>query len=125
MNARIVAIRWQSVAVAFSVVYGLVGVGCFVWTSSKQAPEMLAPFGVIVPFTQFTLNLHLVRSNVVEWNLLWGAVQTFAYAISGFLTGAIFASLFNFAIWLTGGIDARYVRVSEIERAAGHAAPIR
>jgi hypothetical protein len=120
MNARIVAVRWQSVAVVFSVVYGLVGVGFFFWNSFKQAPEMLAPFGVFVPFTQFTFNLHLVRSNVIEWNFLWGAIQTFAYAVSGFLTGAIFAFLFNFAIWLTGGIDAKYVRVGEIERTPGH-----
>jgi hypothetical protein len=120
VNARIVAVRWQSVAVVFSVVYGLVGVGCFLWTSYKQAPEMLAPFGVFVPFTQFTLNLHLVRSDVVAWDVVWGAIQTIAYAVSGFLTGATFAFLFNFAIWLTGGIDAKYVRVSEIERTPEH-----
>jgi len=115
MNARIVAVRWHSVAVVFSFVYGFVGLGCFFWTSYKQAPEMLAPFGVIVPFTQFTFNLHLVRSNVAEWNYLWGAIQTLAYAVSGFLTGAIFAFLFNLVIRFTGGIDAKYVRVSEIE----------
>jgi hypothetical protein len=116
MNARIMAVRWQSVAVVFSVVYGLVGIGCFIWTSYTQAPEMLAPFGVFVPFTQFTLNLHLVRSSLVEWNFLWGVIQAFAYAVSGFLTGATFAFLLNFAIWLTGGIDAKYIRVSEIEQ---------
>ncbi len=125
MNARIVAVRWQSVAFVFSIVYGLIGVGYFSWTSFKQAPEMLAPFGVILPFAQFSFNLHLARSNVVEWNLLWGAIQTFAYAVSGFLTGAIFAFLFNFAIWLTGGIDAKYVRVGEIERTSGNVPPMR
>src|SRR5208282_5089713 len=107
MNARIVAVRWRSIAVVFSVVYGLVGLGCFLWASYTQAPEMLAPFGFIFPFTQFTFNLHLTRSNVLEWNFLWGAIQTFAYAVSGFVTGAIFAFLFNVAIWLTGGIDAK------------------
>ncbi|MGD0903536.1 MAG: hypothetical protein ABR924_11410 [Terracidiphilus sp.] len=116
MNARIVAIRWQSVAVVFSVIYGLVGAGFFVWTSINQTSEMLAPFGVFAPFVQFTFNLHLVRSDVLAWNFLWGAVQTFAYAVSGWLTGAVFAILFNMVIKLTGGIDAKYVRVTEIER---------
>jgi hypothetical protein len=119
MNARIVAIRWQSVAVVFSVIYGLIGVGWFIWTSFNQASEMLAPFGVMAPFAQFTFNLHLVRSNALAWDLLWGAVQTFAYAVSGWLTGAIFAILFNLVISLTGGIDAKYVRVAEIERRQG------
>jgi hypothetical protein len=119
------AVRWQSVAVVFSIVYSFVGIGCFIWTSYTQAPEMLAPFGVIVPFTQFTFNLHLVRSSVVEWNFLWGAIQTFAYAVSGFLTGAIFAFLFNFAIWLTGGIDAKYIRVSEVEQTPRHVPLVR
>jgi hypothetical protein len=120
MNARIVAVRWQSVAVVFSVVYGLIGVGYFIWTSYKQASEMLAPFGLILPFAQFSFNLHLVRSTLA-WDFLWGTVQTFAYAVSGWLTGTTFAVLFNFAIWLTGGIDAKYVRVSEIERTPGPA----
>jgi hypothetical protein len=114
MNARIIAVRWQSVAIVFSVIYGLIGAGAFVWASYNHAPEMLAPFGVIAPFTQFTFNLHLVRSDVLEWNFLWGALQALAYSVSGLLSGAIFGILFNIVISLIGGIDAKYVRVSEV-----------
>jgi len=115
MQARIVSVRWQSVAIAVSVIYGLIGVGWFVRTSLNHAPEMLAPFGVMAPFAQLTFNLHLVRSDVLKWNLLWGAIQTVAYATSGWLTGAIFAILFNVVIRLIGGIDAKYVILNDVE----------
>ncbi len=115
MNPRIVAVRWRSVAIVFSLIYALIGVGAFVWSTYNHAPEMFAPFGIIGPFTQFTYNVHLVRSDVLAWDFLLGALQTFAYAVSGWLSGAIFAIFFNIVLFLIGGIDAKYVRVAEIE----------
>jgi hypothetical protein len=115
MQARIVSIRWQSVAIAFSVIYALIGAGTFVWSSLNHAPEMLAPFGIIGPSVQFTFNLHLVRSDALTWDLFWSAIQTVAYAVSGWLSGATFAILFNVIIRLIGGIDTKYVILTDVE----------
>ncbi|HEU5350274.1 MAG TPA: hypothetical protein VFU55_01655 [Terracidiphilus sp.] len=115
MRALIIAVRWQSIAAVFSVIYCLAGVTFYIVALFQHPPEILAPFGILFTFVYLTVNIHFQQSTSLGPTLTSGIVVVIAYTISGWITGAVFALLFNAVAALKGGISAKFIRKSEEE----------
>jgi len=119
---RIIAVRVRPVCVAFSFVYGIAGLLAFVqYCFLEEMQQFTFPLGIFVPFVKFTFDLNLSKLMTASEPILYGIGATLAYAISGCLTALAATFLFNIAASVTGGIDARFVKVVDetSESAAG------
>jgi ABC-type phosphate/phosphonate transport system permease subunit len=110
---RIISVRPEPVAKILTVVYAVFGLLSWLTFAFTGADRLTIPFGFIAPLFNLNLNLHLGRTGSVLWNAFYCLVDVLCYAISGWITGAIFASAFNFVAKRMGGVEAKYFEVLE------------
>jgi ABC-type phosphate/phosphonate transport system permease subunit len=70
---------------------------------------MTLPVGILAPLLTLNLNFNLPRTGSPLSNAFYCMAEILAYALTGWITGAVFALCFNFIAKATGGIDAKYV----------------
>jgi hypothetical protein len=105
----------RPVAKVLAIVYAVFGLGAFVIYAVSSAQFLTLPFGVLAPLFHLNLNLNLARSGGVLYNTFLGVAAVLSYALTGWITGAVSAVLFNVIARQTGGIDAKYVSVTSDE----------
>jgi hypothetical protein len=110
---RIVSVRAEPVAKILTVVYAAFGLLTWLTFAFTGADRLTIPFGFIAPLFNLNFNFHLGRTESALWNAFYCLVEVFCYAVSGWITGIIFVSSFNFVAKRTGGIDAKYFEVIE------------
>jgi hypothetical protein len=111
---RIISVRVSPVAKVLAIVYAVFGLSAFVIYAVSSAQFLTLPFGVLAPLFHLNLNLNLARSGGVLYNT-FGVAAVLSYALTGWITGAVSAVLFNVIAKQTGGIDAKYVSVTSDE----------
>ena len=112
---RIISVRVSPVAKVLAIVYAVFGLSAFVIYAVSSAQFLTLPFGVLAPLFHLNLNLNLAGSGGVLYNTFLGVAAVLSYALTGWITGAVSAVLFNVIAKQTGGIDAKYVSVSSDE----------
>jgi hypothetical protein len=112
---RIIAIRLRPACIAFSCLYAFAGLLVFIqYCFPEQMQQFTFPIGIIVfPFVHFNLNINVPKSMTESSPVIYAVAATFAYALSGCITGLIGTALFNFIAGLLGGIDARFVKTTD------------
>jgi hypothetical protein len=108
---RIIAIRLRPACIAFSCVYAIAGLLVYIqYCFLEEMQQFTFPIGIIVfPFVHFNLNINIPKSMTTTSLVIYAVAATFAYALSGCITGLVGTGLFNFVAGLMGGIDARFV----------------
>lgn len=113
-SVRIIAIRVRPVCIAFSCIYGLVGLLSFIqYCFLKQMQQFTFPIGIFAPFLYLTFNLNIERSITASAPVVFAIAAVCAYAFSGGVTGLVGTCLFNVTIRKMGGIDARFVKAAD------------
>ncbi len=107
---RIIAVQARPVCTALSIVYGFLGLAAFFWFDYDNLSQLILPLGLYLPLTCLTFNVRVDRAMALDNPAVWTIASMLAYALSGFITGAILTYCFNFVAGLMGGIDARFVR---------------
>jgi hypothetical protein len=111
---RIVGIRVRPICIAFSILYGIVGLLSFVQFCFLDTMQQFTfPIGIVVPFVHFNININIPRTMATSSPNLYGIAALFAYAISGWITGTVGTFLFNLIVAQMGGIDARFVKTAD------------
>jgi hypothetical protein len=108
---RIISVRWQSVANVFAIIYALFGLGAFGLFEFSAAPYLTLPFGILGPFFHLNLNINLSRSDDLLATAFSGVAEIAAYALTGWITGAVATACFNGIIKSLGGIDAKHIKI--------------
>ena len=109
---RILGVRWEPVARVVAIIYGLFGVGAFCLSEFTRASQLTLPLGILAPVIQLNINLKVPRPSGVLSGLLAGVAEILAYAVTGWITGAVAALCFNIVCKQVGGIDAKYVLIA-------------
>jgi ABC-type phosphate/phosphonate transport system permease subunit len=110
---RIIGVRWQPVSRILCVLYAVLGLSSFLYWLFTDVDSLTLPLGVIAPLLNFSFNFHLPRTANFVLLVIYGLAETATYAISGWVTGAAVALVFNFAARRMGGIDAKYLITEE------------
>jgi TM2 domain-containing membrane protein YozV len=109
---RILGVRWEPVARVLAIIYGLFGVGAFCLSEFTRASQLTLPFGVVAPVFHLSFNLNVPRPDGVFSGVMAGVAEILAYAVTGWITGAVAALGFNIVCRRLGGIDAKYVSIA-------------
>jgi hypothetical protein len=112
---RIISVRLGPVARVLSIVYAVFGLGAFSLFEFTGAQYLSLPFGVVAPVFHLNMNFNLPRSTSIVYTVFSGLAAVLAYALTGWLTGATAALSFNVVAKRLGGIDAKYVSISNEE----------
>ena len=115
---RIISVRVSPVAKVLAVVYAVFGLSAFVTYAVSNAQFLILPFGILAPLFHLNLNLNLARSGGVLYNTFLAVAAVLSYALTGWITGAVAAVLFNVVAKQMGGIDAKCVSVTSDELSA-------
>ena len=110
---RIIAVKAQPVAVILTILYATSGFVVWLWYAFTGAPSLKLPLGFLAPMLQLSLYLDVAKSSSILWNLLLCIASVISYAVTGWISGSIMAFLFNLVAKWMGGIDARYIEVSD------------
>ena len=110
---RIVSVEPAPVAHVFALAYAPFGLLSFVVYAVSNIHGFVLPIGIFMGIFHLNFNLNLPRSSDLLGNAFYCFAAILAYAASGWITGAAFALCLNFAARKTGGIDAKFVSVSE------------
>lgn len=110
---RIDSVRPEPVVKILTVVYAAFGLLTWLPFAFTGAYRLTMPFGFIAPRFNLNLSFLLGRTESALWNAFHYLLEVFCYAISGGITGTIFASSFNFVAKRMGGIDAKHFEVIE------------
>src|SRR5258707_351079 len=107
---RIISIRIEPFARVLAIAYAVFGLSAFVFFAISRADYMTLPFGILAPLFHLNVNVNLVRSSSMLYNIFLFLCVTavLSYALTGWITGLVAASCFNAVAKLTGGIDAKY-----------------
>jgi hypothetical protein len=105
---RIVGVKWQKLALILAIIYPPVGLTGFFFAYIRGDASFTLPIGFVMPLVNFAINLHLPRGTSFAYDLLLGLGTLVAYAVSGWITGAVVAGVFNLAASWLGGIDANH-----------------
>jgi hypothetical protein len=108
---RIISVRWQSVANTFAILYAIFGLAAFCFFEFSSAQYLTLPFGILGPFFHLNLNLNLLRSDDLLATAFSGIAEIVAYALTGWITGAVATACFNGIVKSLGGIDAKHISV--------------
>jgi hypothetical protein len=112
---RIIAIRPRPASIVFSCVYAIAGLLVYIqYCFLEEMQQFTFPIGIIVfPFVHFNININIPKSMTASSPVVYAVAATFAYALSGCITGLVGTGLFNFVAGLLGGIDARFVKTAD------------
>jgi hypothetical protein len=105
---RIIGIRIEPLARVLAIAYAVFGLSAFVFFAITRADYMTLPFGILAPLFHLNVNLNLVRSSSMLYNISLCVAAVLSYALTGWITGVVAALCFNAVAKLTGGIDAKY-----------------
>jgi hypothetical protein len=105
---RIVSVRPLPVARIVAIVYALIGLASFLVFEFDGAQTLTIPLGIVAQLFNLNLNTNLPRPATFFPQVLLGFGNIFAFALTGWLTGAFAALCFNLVAKYTGGIDAKY-----------------
>jgi hypothetical protein len=108
---RIISVKMEPFARILTVVYALFGLFRFVLYAFRGDTYLTLPFGVLAPLFNLNVNFNLGRPSGALGNVLLGLASIIAYAVTGWITGAVFVLCFNFIAKRMGGIDAKFVAV--------------
>lgn len=92
---RIISVRLEPVARILSIVYAVFGLGAFFLFEFTGAQYLTLPFGVLAPVFHLNLNFNLPHTTSIAYTIFSGFAAVLAYALTGWLTGAIAALCFN------------------------------
>jgi hypothetical protein len=105
---RITSIRIAPVARIMAIAYAVFGLVAFLLFAVKGDQYLTLPFGVVAPLVHLNLNLNLVRSTGLFYNIFLCLAAVVSYSLTGWVTGAVGTLLFKVIAKHTGGIDAKY-----------------
>ena len=106
---RIIGVRIGHFARVLAIAYAVFGLSAFIFFAISKADYLTLPFGVLAPLFHLNVNLNLVRSSSVFYNVFLCVAAVLSYALTGWITGVVAALCFNAVAKQTGGIDAKYV----------------
>jgi hypothetical protein len=106
---RIISIRLQSVARILAIIYAVFGAGAFCVFAFGDARYLTLPFGKVGPLFHLNIDFNLARSSNVFYIVFCGVAEILAYALTGWVTGAVMTLCFNLIARQVGGIDVKYV----------------
>src|SRR5258707_13784484 len=105
---RIIGIRMEPFARVQAYAYAVFGLSAFVFFAISRADYMTLPFRILAPLFHLNVNLNLVRSSSMLYNIFLCVAAVLSYALTGWITGLVPALCFNALAKLTRGIDAKY-----------------
>src|SRR5258708_26260338 len=105
---RIIGIRIEPCARVLAIAYAVLGLSAFVFFAISRADYMTLPFGILAPLFHLNVNLNLVQSSSMLYNIFLCVAAVLSYALTGWITGLVAASCFNAVAKLTGGVEPKY-----------------
>lgn len=113
---RIVSVSPGSVALVLSLVYGVFGIGDFLFFAFTNAQDLTLPIGFVAPLLYLSFNLHLPRTTSIGFNLLYVVAALLAWALTGAITGEVGTLCFNLIAKQLGGIPAKFIETIDEEK---------
>jgi hypothetical protein len=104
---KIVQLRTLSVAWLFAVLYGMVGLYASTKSVLQHDESVLCPFGFDFGMCRYTINvtLHAGAGEWQPWSII--VISVVFYALTGAISGAAVALLYNLTAPIGGGISGR------------------
>jgi hypothetical protein len=110
---RIISVEPAPVALVFAIIYAPLGLIAFAIYAFSSLQTFALPIGIFMGIFHLNLNFPLPRTSDLLGNVFQAFAAVVSFAVSGWITGAVFALSFNFVAQKTGGIDAKFVLVAD------------
>src|SRR4051812_10865028 len=92
----------MSAARFFLIAYGLVGAFASIQSALSNADTVYAPLGIASHYAWLKLDLHINLAPPYFHTIF---LAIFAYAVSGWISGFVFAYIYNLIAKYVGGIE--------------------
>jgi hypothetical protein len=113
---RRVSVSPGPVALVLSIVYAVFGIGSFLIFTFTDAPFLTLPIGFVATLIDFSINLHLPRTNSLGFIVLYAIAAPLIYALTGAITGGVGTLCFNFIAKQLDGIPAKFIETIDEEK---------
>ena len=105
---KIVGVRIEPVAKILAIIYAIFGLLVPIQLAFQRAETVKLPLGFNVPIFYLNFNLTFPFPHSVFGAISMVFASVAVYAISGWVSGALLATMFNFVAKKIGGIDPTY-----------------